>query len=79
MLNSKCLHFFIGELHQVSPGLGEILAGLGFDAVLMLRLSCPASSLRYLILCPEAHTQHIWQDDEQAAAFFLVRMVEQAH
>lgn len=65
----------LDELSRCCPSFSAILAGLGFDSVLLSELSCAGESFGFLAFCPEVHTLHIWQEHECAAAFFLSHML----
>ena len=57
--------------------LHETLSGLSLGTALLVRVAGNHSEFRYLVLCPEPHTNRIWQDDEFSAAFILARMLSQ--
>lgn len=61
----------INELRQDCPPLYEALRELGLGSALLARVTGELTPYRYLILCPEAHTKRIWQDNEYCAAFIL--------
>ncbi len=65
----------LDELKIACPRLYGFLSGLGMQAVLIHRIDVPESQPGYLILCPEAHTLHLWQDEECVAALILATMM----
>ena len=67
----------LDELAARCPRLAERIGERGFASVLISELSLSGRCFGYLIFCPEAHTSHIWQDHECAAAFFLSRLTAQ--
>lgn len=52
---------------QMNPALAAALTEAGFESALFFRVEGRGC----LVFCPEAHTLHIWQDEERSAAFFL--------
>ena len=57
------------------PQLYKALDALGLESVLFARLEAGHEEYTCLIICPEAHAKHIWQDKELSAAFVLARML----
>jgi diguanylate cyclase (GGDEF)-like protein len=64
-------------LKDREPQLYKALDALGLESVLFARLEAGQEEYACLIICPEAHAKHIWQDKELSAAFVLARMLSQ--
>ncbi len=65
----------LAECYDANSVLAMTLVKMGYESALFIRLEGPARDPRRLILCPELHTMHIWQDEERCAAFFLARLL----
>ena len=65
----------LDELQKSCPTLSGQMEALGYDSVMIAEVSRGESVYGWLVLCPEVHNLHIWQDGECAAAFFLARMI----
>ncbi len=65
------------ELERSAPALSGALSGRGYESVLLSEVARPGRRFGLLVFCPEAHTFHLWQENECAAAFFLSRMLAQ--
>ena len=66
------------RLMATRPTLAMTLVNTGYESALFFQIEHPDHSRGTLILCPEMHTMHIWQDEEHCAAFFLVRLICEA-
>lgn len=65
------------DFEPFCPAMSARLDTLGFESVLLSLVTLPEGNYGALVVCPEIHTLHIWQDNECAAAFFLSRMLTQ--
>lgn len=65
----------VETLKDRQPELYKPLDALGLESVLVARLETVHEEYAGLIICPEAHAKHIWQDKELSAAFVLARML----
>ncbi len=65
------------EFDAQPDALFTLLRGEAIESVLMIRAGKPEEGFGCLLLCPEAHTRHVWIDRDYAAAFFLSRMLAQ--
>ena len=63
------------ELRSQCPTIAEKLQNAGFESVLISPVVRAGRSCGFLLFCPEAHTLHLWQENECAAAFFLSHML----
>lgn len=57
------------------PRLLALMERYAVHSVLILTIGRREARSGFLVLSPEPHTQHIWQDEEFAAGFVLVRML----
>ncbi len=62
------------ELKASCPRLYGFLTGRDQQSVVIHVVEIPDSAPRYLMLCPEPRTLHIWQDEECVVALILARM-----
>lgn len=67
----------LAECYDANSGLAMTLVKAGYESALFFRLEDAGKGSRCLILCPEPHTMHIWQDEERCAAFFLARLLDE--
>ncbi len=65
----------LAECYDANSVLAMALVNAGYESALFYHLEGQAPGPRCLILCPEPHTMHIWQDEERCAAFFLARLL----
>ena len=65
----------LAECYDANRTLAMALVKAGYESALFFRLKGGERGPRCLILCPEPHTMHIWQDEERCAAFFLARLL----
>ncbi len=63
------------ELIAPCPRLYGFLSAVSHHSTLIHRVDIPDSAPGYLLLCPEPHTLHIWQDEECVAALILSKML----
>ena len=68
----------LSECYDANRVLAMALVKAGYESALFFRLEGSKPGPRCLILCPEPHTMHIWQDEERCAAFFLARLLNDA-
>ena len=68
----------LAECYDANPTLAMTLVNTGYESALFFQIERRDGSLGCLILCPEPHTMHIWQDEEHCAAFFLARLIREA-
>ena len=68
----------LAECYNANSTLAMTLVNTGYESALFFQIEHPDHSRGTLILCPEMHTMHIWQDEEHCAAFFLVRLICEA-
>ena len=68
----------LAECYEANRVLAMALVKAGYESALFFRLEGGTRGFRCLILCPEPHTMHIWQDEERCAAFFLARLLNGA-
>ena len=66
------------DCYDANPVLAMALVKTGYESALFYQIERPDHSKGTLILCPEIHTMHIWQDEEHCAAFFLTRLIMEA-
>ena len=67
----------LAECYDANSTLAMTLVQAGYESALFLRLEGREQGPVCLILCPEPHTMHIWQDEERCAAFFLARLLKE--
>ena len=68
----------LAECYNVNPALAMTLVNTGYESALFFQITRRDENSGCLILCPEPHTMHIWQDEEHCAAFFLARLIREA-
>lgn len=78
MENGLYAPYNLSECYDANRGLAMTLVKAGYESALFFRLEGKEKGPRCLILCPEPHTMHIWQDEERCAAFFLARLLNDA-
>lgn len=67
----------LNDMKRRCHALYGALTGLGLESVMVSQVTGTDEDYACLLLCPEAHTKRIWQDDEYATAFILSRMLSQ--
>ncbi len=65
----------LSPLVTENPPLCSLLTGHGYQSAILQPINEKQPEKGMLILCPEPHTNRIWQDEERAAAFFLARLL----
>jgi diguanylate cyclase (GGDEF)-like protein len=65
------------ELRVQCPELTELLSARRFETILIALVGSMDKPHCFLLVCPDVRSQHIWQDEEFAVAYFLSRMLEQ--
>ena len=63
------------DLYQRQRSLCEALKGFGMESTLIMQVNHHRPEYGFLIVCPEIHTMHMWQDEETAAVFLLCHML----
>ena len=63
------------EMYQHQHNLCETLKSLGMESTLIMQVNHHHPEYGFLIVCPEIHTMHLWQDEEAAAVFVLCHML----
>lgn len=63
------------DMYNHSPALADALKGLGMESALIMQVDHHFPAFGYLVVCPEIHTMHLWQDEEIAAVYVLGRML----
>ena len=66
------------DLSEKYPALRSVLKSYNEMSALFHSVGDPGSGLGYLIFCPEPRTNHIWQDEECAAALLLSHLLCQS-
>ncbi len=66
----------ISALGEDHAALRDALLAVGVDAVMIAPVP-DGRTFRCLILCPEPHTNRMWQDRDSVAAFLLARLLSQ--
>ena len=65
------------DMYNYSHALADALKGIGMESALIMQVTHRRRELGYLVVCPEVHTMHLWQDEEIAAIYVLCRMLAQ--
>ncbi len=65
------------DMYNYSHALANALKGIGMESVLIMQVDHHRPELGYLVVCPEVHTMHLWQDEEIASIYVLCRMLAQ--
>ncbi len=65
------------EFTEQQDEVFALLRAQELESVLMIRVGRAKEGFGCLLLCPEAHTRHVWIDRDYAAAFILSRMLAQ--
>lgn len=61
----------LDEIQDDLPELYMAMQDLSYTAIMISRITRNGMSYGFLAVCPEPHTQRMWQDDEYAAVYFL--------
>ena len=63
------------DMYNYSHDLGDALKRLGMESALIMQVDRHRPELGYVVVCPEVHTMHLWQDEEIAAIYVMCRML----
>ena len=63
------------DMYNHSHALADALKAIGMESALIMQVDHHHPELGYLVVCPEVHTMHLWQDEEIAAIYVLCRML----
>ena len=63
------------DMYNYSHALADALKEIGMESALIMQVDHHHPELGYLVVCPEVHTMHLWQDEEIAAFYVLCRML----
>ena len=63
------------DMYNYSHDLGDALKRLGMESALIMQVDRRRQELGYVVVCPEVHTMHLWQDEEIAAIYVMCRML----
>jgi hypothetical protein len=64
------------ELRVQRPELAQLLSTRKYETILISLVGTLDKPHSFLLICPDVRSQHIWQDEEFAVAFFLSRMLD---
>ncbi len=63
------------ELYHLNRPLCTALKSIGMESALIMQVDRRRPEFGYLVVCPEAHTMRLWQDEEIAAVYVLGLML----